>query len=75
MKPARRCRRAAELPKTAYTAFGEEIALPGGAGTGKDAMPTRYRYVGGHGYESDLLVLNGKPGSVPVVLQHVGHRW
>ncbi|MFO0836944.1 MAG: RHS repeat-associated core domain-containing protein [Phycisphaerae bacterium] len=63
------------IAKIAYTAFGEEIALAGGAGTGKDAMPTRYRYVGGYGYESDLLVLNGKPGSQPVTLQHVGHRW
>ncbi|MFO0837519.1 MAG: RHS repeat-associated core domain-containing protein [Phycisphaerae bacterium] len=63
------------IAKIAYTAFGEEIALPGGAGTGKDAMPTRYRYVGGYGYESDLLTLDGKPGSQAVVLQHVGHRW
>ncbi|MFO0837646.1 MAG: sigma factor [Phycisphaerae bacterium] len=30
--------------------------------TQRNAVPTRYRYAGGHACESDLLVLNGKPG-------------
>ncbi|MFO0837156.1 MAG: RHS repeat-associated core domain-containing protein [Phycisphaerae bacterium] len=63
------------VAKMAYTAFGEEIALVGGNGVGAAAMPTRYRYVGGYGYEADLLALDGKAGSAPVTLQHVGARW
>ncbi|MFO0837648.1 MAG: RHS repeat-associated core domain-containing protein [Phycisphaerae bacterium] len=63
------------VAKLAYTAFGEEIALVGGNGVGSAAMPTRYRYVGGYGYEADWLVLDGKPGSAPITLQHVGYRW
>lgn len=56
-------------PKLAYTAFGEERSI-GGA-----ALNTRYRYVGAHGYESDLLVLDGKAGTASASLQHVGARW
>ena len=49
-----------------YTAFGEVIG---------SAPETRYQYGGGWGYESDLLVLEGAPGTAPIMLQHVGHRW
>ncbi len=49
-----------------YTAFGEVI------GTAPD---TRYQYAGGWGYESDLLILEGAPGTTPITLQHVGFRW
>ncbi len=49
-----------------YTAFGEVIGTPPG---------TRYQYAGGWGYESDLLILEGAPGTTPITLQHVGHRW
>ena len=49
-----------------YTAFGEPIGT---------APETRYQYAGGWGYESDLLVLEGAPGTAPIVLQHVGFRW
>ena len=49
-----------------YTAFGQVI------GTAPD---TRYQYAGGWGYESGLLVLEGAPGTAPITLQHVGHRW
>jgi len=52
----------------AYTAFGELV-------TGYSELATRYQYAGGWGYEADLLVLNGAPGTSPVTLQHVGHRW
>jgi RHS repeat-associated protein len=30
---------------------------------------------GGWGYESDLLLLEGAPGTAPITLMHVGHRW
>ena len=56
-----------------YTAFGELIGT---------APETRYQYAGGWGYETagfgddpGLLVLNGAPGTGPITLQHVGHRW
>jgi RHS repeat-associated protein len=56
----------AAVATSAYTAFGE---LVGGD------LDTRYRYAGGWGYESDLLVLEGAPGSVPITLMHAGARW
>jgi RHS repeat-associated protein len=56
----------AAVGTTAYTAFGEVI--------GSD-LDTRYEYAGGWGYESDLLVLDGAPGTTPIRLVHVGHRW
>ncbi len=56
-----------------YTAFGEVIGTP---------PATRYQYAGGWGYETGgfgddpgLLVLEGAPGTAPIILQHVGHRW
>ena len=56
-----------------YTAFGEVIGTP---------PDTRYQYAGGWGYETGgfaddpgLLVLEGAPGTAPITLQHVGHRW
>jgi uncharacterized protein RhaS with RHS repeats len=53
----------------AYTAFGETIGDP-------SALGTRYQYVGRHGYESDLLALDGvNPSLPPITLQHVGARW
>ena len=54
------------VASAAYTAFGEPIGT---------APQTRYQYAGGWGYESDLLVLEGAPGTAPITLQHVGHRW
>jgi RHS repeat-associated protein len=63
----------AAVATSAYTAFGE---LVGGD------LDTRYRYAGGWGYETagfaddpGLLVLEGAPGSAPITLMHVGHRW
>ena len=53
---------------TAYTAFGELV-------TGYSELATRYQYAGGWGYESDLLVLEGAPGTAPITLLHVGARW
>ena len=37
----------------------------------------RYQAIrrGGYGYESDLLWLNGAPGTAPITLQHLGARW
>ena len=52
----------------AYTAFGEAIGDP-------SLLATRYQYGGGYGYESDLLWLNGAPGTSPITLQHLGARW
>ncbi len=52
----------------AYTAFGEPIGDP-------NELNTRYQYAGGWGYESDLLTLDGVPGTAPITLQHVGARW
>ncbi len=52
----------------AYTAFGEPIGDP-------NELNTRYQYADGYGYESDLLTLDGVPGSAPITLQHVGARW
>ncbi|HUU95179.1 MAG TPA: RHS repeat-associated core domain-containing protein [Phycisphaerae bacterium] len=54
------------MSAVSYTAFGQVI------GTAPD---TRYQYAGGWGYESGLLVLAGAPGTAPITLQHVGHRW
>jgi RHS repeat-associated protein len=54
------------LASVAYTAFGEAIGAE---------LDTRYQYAGGWGYESELLVLEGPPGSAPITLMHVGHRW
>ncbi|HUU96121.1 MAG TPA: RHS repeat-associated core domain-containing protein [Phycisphaerae bacterium] len=54
------------MSAVSYTAFGELIG---------SAPETRYQYAGGWGYESDLLVLEGAPGTAPITLQHVGHRW
>ncbi len=56
----------ASVASVAYTAFGELIG---------SAPETRYQYAGGWGYEADLLVLNGAPGTTPITLQHVGFRW
>ncbi len=52
----------------AYSAFGEPV---GDAA----ALPTRYQFAGGHGYESGLLTLPGAPGTVPLTFQHLGARW
>ncbi|HUU97190.1 MAG TPA: RHS repeat-associated core domain-containing protein [Phycisphaerae bacterium] len=63
----------AAVASVAYTAFGEVIGTP---------PATRYQYAGGWGYETGgfgddpgLLVLNGAPGTAPIILQHVGFRW
>ncbi len=56
------------MDSLAYTAFGELVGDPNG-------LNTRYQYAGGYGYESDLLTLDGVPGSAPITLQHVGARW
>jgi len=65
----------AAVGTTAYTAFGELV-------TGYSELATRYQYAGGWGYETGgfgddpgLLILNGAPGTAPITLQHVGHRW
>ena len=58
-----------QTPAVAYTAFGEVI---GDAST----LSTRYQYGGRHGYESDLLALEGVSPNLPdITLQHVGARW
>jgi len=51
----------------AYTAFGERV----GAG----AVNSRYRYGGGWGYESGLLVLEGAAATEPIEFLHLGERW
>lgn len=68
-------------PRTLYyTAFGEAIVYDTGESEWKVAttQPSgspRYQYAGAHGYESNLLVLEGKPGTKPITLKHVGARW
>ncbi|TWT41681.1 hypothetical protein RAS1_28020 [Phycisphaerae bacterium RAS1] len=55
-------------PAVAYTAFGEPVgSLPSG-------FP-RYGYAGEYGYERDMLVLDGAPGTAPITLGHLGARW
>ncbi|MGE0480047.1 MAG: RHS repeat-associated core domain-containing protein [Phycisphaerae bacterium] len=63
-----------------YTAFGEAVVYDTGESewkvtTTQPSGSPRYQYAGAHGYESDLLVLEGKPGSKPIMLKHVGARW
>ncbi|MGE0481254.1 MAG: RHS repeat-associated core domain-containing protein [Phycisphaerae bacterium] len=63
-----------------YTAFGESVVYDSGESEWKVAttQPSgspRYQYAGAYGYESDLLVLQGKPGTKPIALKHVGARW
>ncbi|MFN0137712.1 MAG: RHS repeat-associated core domain-containing protein [Phycisphaerae bacterium] len=58
---------------TAYTAFGEQVS---GAGFQPANVDVRYRYAGGHGYESDGIVLEGvNPTLATIRLSHVGERW
>ncbi|MCH8992795.1 MAG: RHS repeat-associated core domain-containing protein [Acidobacteria bacterium] len=57
-----------------YTAFGQLVTSAGIGGELPAGFP-RYAYAGGWGYESDLLVLDGAPGTESIVLQHVGARW
>ncbi|MFN0135725.1 MAG: RHS repeat-associated core domain-containing protein [Phycisphaerae bacterium] len=70
------CAAGTPIATAAYTAFGE---LVGGAGSGN--LDTRYRYVGGHGYEADVLYgahapLNGPNTNLSAItLLHVGARW
>jgi RHS repeat-associated protein len=52
----------------AYSAFGEPVGDPA-------ALPTRYQFAGGHGYESGLLTLPAAPGTAPLTFQHLGARW
>ncbi|MGE0480048.1 MAG: RHS repeat-associated core domain-containing protein [Phycisphaerae bacterium] len=63
-----------------YTAFGEAVIYDGGesewkVATTQPAGSPRYQYAGAHGYEADLLILEGKPGTRPIMLKHVGARW
>ncbi|MGE0480046.1 MAG: RHS repeat-associated core domain-containing protein [Phycisphaerae bacterium] len=63
-----------------YTAFGEAVVYDTGESewkvtTTQPSGSPRYQYAGAHGYEADLLVLEGKPGSRPITLKHVGARW
>jgi RHS repeat-associated protein len=51
-----------------YSAFAEPL------GDGQ-SLGRRFRYAGGWGYQADLLVLEGAPGTGPITLIHVGHRW
>ncbi|TWT45047.1 hypothetical protein RAS1_14680 [Phycisphaerae bacterium RAS1] len=64
----------------AYTAFGEPLVWDAQAsnwriGTTLPGSIGRYGYVGKYGYESDMLVLDGAPGTAPITLSHVGARW
>jgi RHS repeat-associated protein len=52
----------------AYSAFGEPVG-------DAQALGTRYRYAGAWGYQSDLIILEGAPGTAPITLLHVGARW
>ncbi len=58
----------ATISSISYTAFGETVS-------DVSNLDTRYQYACGWGYESDLLALNGAPGTAPIILQHVGARW
>ncbi len=60
----------------AYSAFGEVLDAAGQPGGSAPAGFPRYQYVGGFGYESDLLALPGaNPNLAPITLQHLGWRW
>ncbi len=62
-------------PAVRYTAFGEVIQSDNSRGGPLPSQYPRYGYVGEHGYESDLIRLDGAAGTKPILLAHVGARW
>ena len=54
--------------RLSYTAFGQPVG-------DASQLDARYQYAGGWGYESNLLTLDGAPGTASISLHHLGWRW